>query len=241
MRMLCNVILARQKRAHAAKLQDALAAVQHFKLIHGQQAFTELLVIQAVRRFASPRFACVVGVDGLAPKRFGQGFERRRLFAAEKQARVTVADDGFRIVLVQCLELALRLQNQTRGDFSAANRRHQLFQFWNLPDIGALVDQTTHMHGQSPAVHVVSLVAQEIEKLGITHSNQEIKAVVRIAHNEEQRRLLVAQRIEFQFVIRRQLTQFGDVEHRQPRAAGNQNAFRRFSRDEKSRTFSSNS
>ena len=84
MRMLCNVILARQKRAHAAKLQDALAAVQHFKLIHGQQAFTELLVIQAVRRFASPRFACVVGVDGLAPKRFGQSFERRRLFAAEK-------------------------------------------------------------------------------------------------------------------------------------------------------------
>ena len=30
------------------------------------------------------RFACVVGVDGLSPKRFGQGFERRRLFAAEK-------------------------------------------------------------------------------------------------------------------------------------------------------------
>ena len=167
MRMLCNVILARQKRAHTAKLQDALAAVQHFKLIHGQQAFTELLVIQAVRRFASPRFACVVGVDGLSPKRFGQGFERRRLFAAEKQARVTVADDGFRIVLVQCLELALRLQNQTRGDFSAANRRHQLFEFRNLPDIGALVDQATHMHGQSPAVHIVRLVAQEVEKLGM--------------------------------------------------------------------------
>ena len=85
------------------------------------------------------------------------------------------------------------------------------------------------MHGQSPAVHIVRLIAQEVEKLGITHSNQEIEAVVRIAHNEEQRRLLVAQRIEFQFVIRRQLTQFGDIEHRQPRAAGNQNAFRCFS------------
>ena len=102
---------------------------------------------------------------------------------------------------VQCLELALRLQNQTRGDFSAANRRHQLFEFRNLPDIGALVDQTTHMHGQSPAVQIVRLVAQEVEKLGITHGNQEIEAVVRIAHNEEQRRLLVAQRIQLQFVI----------------------------------------
>ena len=93
------------------------------------------------------------------------------------------------------------------------------------------------MHGQSPAVHIVRLIAQEVEKLGITHSNQEIKAIVRIAHNEEQRRLLVAQRIQLQFVIRRQLTQFGDIEHRQPRAAGNQNAFRRFSRDKLSRTF----
>ena len=82
---------------------------------------------------------------------------------------------------------------------------------------------------------------KEVEKLGITHGNQEIEAVVRITHNEEQRRLLVAQRIQLQFIIRRQLTQFGDIEHRQPRAAGNQNAFRRFSRDEKSRTFSSNS
>lgn len=93
------------------------------------------------------------------------------------------------------------------------------------------------MHGQSPAVHIVRLIAQEVEKLGIAHGNQEIEAVVRIAHNEEQRRLLVAQRIQLQFIIRRQLTQFGDIEHRHPRAAGNQNAFRRFSRNELSRTF----
>ena len=53
---------------------------------------------------------------------------------------------------------------------------------------------------------------------------------LKLAHNEEQRRLLVAQRIQLQFIIRRQLTQFGDIEHRQPCAAGNQNAFRCFSR-----------
>ena len=77
--------------------------------------------------------------------------------------------------------------------------------------------------------------------LGIAHGNQEIEAVVRIAHNEEQRRFPVAQRVQLHLVIRRQLAQFGDIEYRQPRAAGNQDAFGCFSRDEKSRTFSSNS
>ena len=93
------------------------------------------------------------------------------------------------------------------------------------------------MHGQSPAVHIVRLIAQEVEKLGITHGNQEIEAVVRITHNEEQRRLLVAQRIQLHLVIRRQLAQFGDIEYRQPRAAGNQDAFGCLARNELSRTF----
>ena len=142
---------------------------------------------------------------------------------------------------VQCLELALRLQNQTRGDFSAADGRHQLFKVGNLPDVGALVNQTTHMYGQSPAVHVVRLIAQEVEKLGITHGNQEIEAVVRIAHNEEQRRLAVAQRVQLQFVIGQNLPKLRDVEWRETRTRRHQNALSGLARDEKSRTFSSNS
>ena len=193
------------------------------------------------RGFPSSALACVQRVDGFPTERFGQLLERRFFFAAKENYAVAVAADCVRAVLILCLELALRLQHQTRGYLSASDGCHQLFKARNLTNIGALVNQAAHMHGQASAVHIVRLVAQEVEKLGITHGNQEIEAVVRIAHNEEQRRLLVAQRIEFQFVIRRQPTQFGDIEHRQPRAAGNQNAFRRFSRDEKSRTFSSNS
>ena len=101
------------------------------------------------------------------------------------------------LLFVNGFELALCLENQNGGDFPAADGRHQLFKVGNLPDVGALVNQASHMHGQAPAVHVVRLIAQEVEKLGIAHGNQEIKAVVRITHNEEQRRLLVAQRIEF--------------------------------------------
>ena len=68
------------------------------------------------------------------------------------------------------------------------------------------------MDGQLSAVHIVCLVAEQIEKLGVDHRNQEVEGAVRVRHDEEQRRLLIAQRVQLQFIVHGEVTQFLDVE-----------------------------
>ena len=117
----------------------------------------------------------------------------------------------------------------------------QLFQTRNLPDIGGFINETAHMDWKPAAIHIVRFFAEQIEKLGITHGDQKVKAIVRITHDEEQGSFPVSQSVQLQLIISRDLTQLCNVEHGKASAAGNQNRFGCFSRDEKSRTFSSNS
>ena len=71
-----------QKRPHAAKLQDALGAVQYGKLIHGGKVFSELLVVETVRDLAPSAFTGIEGVDGLFPQCLIQLLQRTGLLAA---------------------------------------------------------------------------------------------------------------------------------------------------------------
>ena len=137
----------------------------------------------------------VEGVDGFLAQHFGQVFQGSRLTAAEKNLAVHVTHDGVRIVLVDGFQLTSRLQNKAGRDFTAANGRHQLFQIGNLPDVGALVDKAPHMDGQFAAVHIIRFVAQKVEKLGVDHADEEVEGGIRVRHNEEQRRFLIAQRV----------------------------------------------
>ena len=61
------------------------------------------------------------------------------------------------------------------------------------------------MDGQPPAVHIIGFLTQEIEQLGIAHGDQEVERIVRVAHDEKQRGLSIAQRVQLQLVICRQL------------------------------------
>ena len=166
-------------------------------------------------------FAGVEGVNGLLAQRGGQLLEGGRLLAAEEHGAVAVADDGVAVVLVERLELALCLQNKAGGDLAAADGGHQLLQLGNLPDVGALVDEAAHMDGQPAAVHVVRLVAQEVEQLGVDHAGKEVEGVVCVGNDDEQRRFPVAQRVQLQLVIRRDLPKLLDVEGGKARAAAN--------------------
>ena len=46
----------------------------------------------------------------------------------------------------------------------------------------------------------------------IDHRNQEVKGAVRVRHNEEQRRFLIAQRVQLQFIVHGKVPQLLDVE-----------------------------
>ena len=93
------------------------------------------------------------------------------------------------------------------------------------------------MDRQPPAVHIVRLFTQEVEQLGVAHGDQEVKAIVRIAHNEEQGSFPISQGVQLQLVVVSDLPQFRNVEHGKARTAGNQDGFCRFARDKLSRTF----
>ena len=151
---------------------------------------THLLERSAVTGAVATSVRGVKRINGLLAQHLGQVFQSGRLAAAQKNLRIHVAHDGVRIVLVDGFQLASRLQNKAGGDLTAADGRHQLFQIGDLPDIGALVDQAAHMDGQLSAVHIICLVAQEVEKLGVHHADEKVKGRIRVRHNEELNALL---------------------------------------------------
>lgn len=56
--MLGEIIFVGQKRADAAKLQDALAAIQHGKLIHAHQLFATLSSDEFKKTAAAKKNLC---------------------------------------------------------------------------------------------------------------------------------------------------------------------------------------
>lgn len=79
------------------------------------------------------------------------------------------------------------------------------------------------MDGEPSAVHIVGLLAQQIEQLGVDHGNEEIERAVRVAHNQEQRCPLIPQSIQLQFVIGGNIPQLLNIKGSQSGTAGNQN------------------
>jgi len=110
-----------------------------------------------------------------------------------------------------------------------------------LANVRALVDETANVDRQPPTVYVIRLFAQQVKELGIYHANEKIERIIRIAHNQEQGSLCIAQGIQFQFVIGGDFSQLGNVEGSQSRTAGNQDTFGCLARNGVSITFSSNS
>ena len=239
--VLGDVVLVREERPYTTQLENALSAVHDSQFILAHKLFAELLVVERVGGFPPTILAGVVGVDGLLAQHGGQLLEGSRLLAAQEDGGIHVADDGIGVVLVDGLELGLCLQHQAGRDLAAADGGDQLFQPGNLADVGALVNETPHMDRQPPAVHIVRFFTEQVEQLGVAHGDQEVKAIVRVAHNEKQCSPAISQCIQFQLIVGSDLPQLGNVKYSKARTAGNQDTLGGLTRDEKSRTFSSNS
>ena len=78
------------------------------------------------------------------------------------------------------------------------------------------------MDREPPVVLVVRLLAQQVEKLGVDHADEEIEGAVRVAHDEEQGGLAIPQGVQLQLIVPGDLPQLGDVEGGQPCAAGDE-------------------
>ena len=235
--VLGQVVLIREEGSHAAQLQDTLAAVHNSQFVSAHELVTRLLVRCAVAGTVAAGVGSVVEVDGFTAQSRRQLFQGGVFRAAQKNLRVHVPDDGVGVVLIQRLELGLCLQDQAGRDFPAADGGHQLFEVRDLPDVGTLVDQAPHMDRQPPAVHIVGLFTEQIEQLGVNHRDQEVEGAVCVGHDEEQGCFSVAQGVEFQFIVGRNLPEFRNVKGGQAGTAGNKDGLRGLARNELSRTF----
>lgn len=66
---------------------------------------TKLLIVQGMALLSAPALTGVEGIDRFLAERLVQILQRCRFAAAQKDLGVTVADDGIRIVLIDCFEL----------------------------------------------------------------------------------------------------------------------------------------
>ena len=62
--------------------------------------------------------------------------------------------------------------------------------------------------GNRPPYTSSAFSAQEVEQLGVAHGDQEVKAIVRVAHNEEQSGFPISQGVQLQLVVGSDLPQF---------------------------------
>ena len=117
---ICNSVMRISnlltETAHAAKLQDALGAVQHLQVIHRSEVFAELLVVKAVETSRLTAFAGVESVDGLFSARFSS-FNVVGLATEENRCHT---DDRIGVVLIQRLEL--NVPAKRGGDLTATNK-----------------------------------------------------------------------------------------------------------------------
>ena len=75
--------------------------------------------------------------------------------SAEEQHTIHVAEDGFRVLVVDGLALGQLLIQQTQADLTGTDDGHQLFKLGHLSCVGRLVPQYPHVMGQPAAVNIV--------------------------------------------------------------------------------------
>ena len=141
---------------------------------------------------------------------FSHGTHESQLATLQKLKRVR---DELGRPVATILDTKGPVKDQTGRNLPGTDRCHQLFQVWNLPDIGGLINQAPHMYRQPAAVLVIGTLAQQVEQLRIGHADKKIERRIRIADDKEQRRFPVPDQVQLQLVI-------GRVRYRRGSTAG---------------------
>ena len=236
--MLLQIVLLGVERRQAPKLQNASISGHGGKLAGGHQLPAQPLRVLAVA-FGLPTGAPLGlhGDGGLSQPVLRDFLDSGAFASAEEQNTIHVAEDGFRVLVVDGLALGQLLIQQTQADLTGTDDGHQLFKLGHLSRIGRLVPQYPHMMGQPAAVNIVRPFAQEVEHLRKGQRHKKIVGAVRVADAEKSSRPAISHAVKLQLVIGHDLPKLGDVKGGQTRTAGNKDTFCGLARDKLSRTF----
>ena len=147
------------------------------------------------------------------------------LVAAQIEQCVAVAGHILPAVLEQLFELRHVLNDDVDGDFTAAAGCQHALKVLRQCDIGELVHQHAHRHGQSAAVLIVCGMVQFAERLRVHQTHKIVESGILIGNNGENDALAVAQCAERQVIAAGQVRHFFRVERRQSGGCRYQNGF----------------
>ena len=154
--VLLQIVLAGIERGQAPELQDAPITGHRGKLAGGHQLTAQPLGVLAVTFGLAPCAAIRLHGDrGLAQPVFRYFLDGAGLAATKENYAVHVAEDRFRVFVVNGLALSKLLIEQHKALLAGSNDSHQLFQPRHLARIGRLVPQDAHMMGQAAPMHIV--------------------------------------------------------------------------------------
>lgn len=180
------------------------------------------MIVQPVTALLPARIALAIGIDRLLAQRLRNALERARLLAAEKEDGGAAADDGLRVIFIHGAQLALRLHEDMRRDVAAPDDGDQPLEIRDLL-VRKLVQQAGYMHRQPPAIGE-RLVAERVEQLRIQYRGDEVERRIGVRHDAKQRGLTIAHLVQCHLVVGHELTDLLDVERREARSAGDQDA-----------------
>ena len=107
--------------------KDTLVAVHDREFIAAHEFMAGLLIVEAIRPALASRVAGVIEINGLLAQRLADLLQGGGFLAAEEQHSIAVADDGLRGILVDGLQLTLRLPaTSCQGLFSTSRRFLQI-------------------------------------------------------------------------------------------------------------------
>lgn len=94
-----------KERFYASHLHDTFTAIHYSKLIHTHQLFAKFLIIHVVRLLRTLSISCGVHINSFLAKNLGEILKRCLLNSTKEDLRIYVADNGIRIIFVDCLKL----------------------------------------------------------------------------------------------------------------------------------------
>ena len=235
----CYIIFVREKWPNTLHLKDAFAVVHHRNLIGTHQVLPQLLKILSMTFLISLGHAGVLEINRLFAKHLGDFFQGTSLFSTQKQHTGTVTNNRFCMIFIDRFELRLGLHHNMCRYLTASDDADDVLKVGYLL-VCKLIQQTGHMDRQCSAASK-RFITENIEHLGVHHCRDKMKGGIGIRHHHKQCCFFMSNPVNFQLIIRHQTANFCNIKGSKSGSAGNQDGFCCFTRDEKSRTFSSNS
>ena len=165
-RMPFQIILGREERGQAPKLQNTFVSRHGCKLGWGHQFPAQPLGVLAVAFRLATGAAVGLHTDcGFSQPVLGDFLDSAGFAATEEHHAVHVAEDCLGVLIVNGLALCQLLIQQAKTHLAGADNRDQLFELGHLSRVGCLVPQHPYMVRQAATVNIVRPFTQEVEHL----------------------------------------------------------------------------